>query len=90
MYSAVYSSPLGPIRATASDKGICCVDMMFGKHYSKEDQQHSPPNECNGSESSRRHITTCLQWLDSYFCGDRDGMKAHMPQLDLSHNGSFK
>ena len=82
----MYSSPLGPIRIAASDKGICSVDMMFGKHYS-----NSPPiaNECSGnsSESSRKHITMCLQWLESYFCGDRDGTKAHMPQLDLPHNG---
>lgn len=94
--SAVYYSPLGPIRVSASARGVCSVELMFGKHgvsggeeaQEHDHQQQDPrvPEEC---PESTKHVRKCLKWLELYFSGDAEGMKAHMPQLDLVQGGQW-
>ena len=91
--SGSYSSPLGPISVVANQRGVCRVEMCFGKQCEGgegESKASSSAQSCGGTSQcteAAKNLNACLKWLDSYFDGDEDGMKTHMPQLDLPRQG---
>ena len=78
--SVVYSSPLGPLKLTASEEGIVAVKCLSGKHAEPTAAgQQAPEVEDGGLKWSERleddesdavgHLRVCCEWLDAYFAG---------------------
>lgn len=84
---AVYQSPLGPIRISASKRGVLSVKMLFGKHGSGS----APVSHCSdigaADEKSKAHLKACIAWLEEYFEHGAKDTAATIPALDFGDRG---
>ena len=82
---AVYQSPLGPIRISASKRGVVSVKMLFGKYGC------SSVSECSeigtADEESKTHLKACITWLDKYFHHSAKDTMVSIPALDFRDKG---
>lgn len=97
--SVVYSSPLGPLKLTASEEGVTAVKYLFGKHAERTAAAQQAPEE-DGLKWSERleddksdavgHLRVCCEWLDAYFAGKLlSPDPPPRPKLALSKKGFF-
>ena len=86
---AIYHSPLGPIRISASQRGIVSVKMLFGKHGSSSAAVGDLAAADVGvaDERFQAHLKACIAWLDKYFQRSEENALVAMPALDLGDKG---
>ena len=98
--SRVYSSPIGPLKLTATDEGILAVKYLFGKHKEVDPEagntavKQAEHVEDKGSkdsvEAAESHLDTCSEWLDAYFQGSllkSEAPPPPRPKLTLPQKG---
>lgn len=83
----IYVSPIGPIQVTANNCGIQRLEMFFGSKYEKVECLQSRALVDKSNTKASNNLGQCMKWLSAYFTGDLEGLKTHMPLLDLPKKG---
>lgn len=91
----VYSSPLGPLKLTATAEGILAVKYLFGRGEGEDvERARSVPVKCEGDaehfseKEAESHLKICSKWLDAYFQGTLLKSPPPRPKLALANKGT--
>lgn len=83
--TTILETPIGKLRAVASDKGLCALEFMNIERQRLLDQRlHRWFDEPELVERTNTHINDTKRWLKKYFAGALD----ELPKLQLDLRGS--